>query len=288
MKLAGIEIPQKVINTHYDAELTALNSTPGYNTLAEQTAALLSKPAYAARQEQTALTPLTQFSIQATFRIMGDERVADGLPKEIAHRSSVASNCARLMATAALVEGHAAQYYMTNPHFKPLYEQPGSALQVLLTQNTPESIQSLATLGDAAFYDSSLVMGGALRFLQKERNLLAEAPAAEIVAGSTALQDITSVPDHALVTMRTKLGWPYANPKRYERTGSSLTFIESTRTLIRGLYQTNRGCPARNMPAGNGQRTTMLGKSWAGMASLFLTPDAIASGGLQKKIPLRR
>ncbi|HSX29242.1 MAG TPA: hypothetical protein VLE73_01640 [Candidatus Saccharimonadales bacterium] len=289
MKLGIIEVSQHVLDASYAAELDALE-TPAYDELAEQTALLTAKPQYKERRDAAALTPLTYFAVQAALRVMNDEAVAGRLPKEIYQRAVVAGDCARLMMTTAVTQSAAKHYYTTNPHLALLYHDRNLGLPIVLQGIDPKTNKVLPALVDAAFYDASLVMGGALRFLQKEKDLLASKPAADIIAKSVDLHMISGVPDledDRIVRMYKYLGWPYAGRDHYERMEDKVTFKPATRAFIRELYAPSRGCPARWLRRQADPPTNLLSEAWVDMATLYLPPGAIASGGLQRRVKLR-
>jgi len=151
------------------------------------------------------------------------------------------------------------------------------AKSILKELTDPKDMEYISSLGLAPVFDTSVVSGGALRFLQ-ERDLAGDDPAS-IIARSRRLLVISGIERGNSRKAFAYLGRPYAAAEHFElvpdREDTTLAFTEETSAFLRSLGD-GAGCPSAKQATLHDPNLTLLEDSWRRTVSYLVPPDATA------------
>jgi hypothetical protein len=224
--------------------------------------------------------PAVKLIVGATLNVLSLPDVAERLPQEVAARRSAALYAAEYATNLALTVDAFSHYYAKNSDLNNLAVRKGDALAI-------RDKTYLLSLGQAPFYDVSIVSGGAHRVIQE--NNISETPS-DVIARSTGLLAISGVYKGHSRKAVNYLGNPYARSEHLALEGQendpNVGFTPLANEFLRGLHEKGRGCPAGKIPSGASEGT-LLEEYWGKIVTYLVPPDATTDWYTDKQVAWR-
>jgi hypothetical protein len=199
-------------------------------------------------------------------------------------RAIIASDCATRVAKIGAVDEFFLSFLVHNRYTRRLLHPHDISYL-----NSPDRMSALST---TTFTDPSIVIGGALRLLNRVSKIGQEhEPAPAVIARSTRLLAVANLHSQNASSFWRQTGFPYTLPGRLqlgqdERQRKRVDFTSSTHALISALADISMGgCPAARIPLADA-RGTVLTESWQRLVDFFVVEGATTTMPNVRKIPL--
>jgi hypothetical protein len=252
----AVELSQEEIRAGLLPETTAfMGQTEDYTAMTGTVRELIENG-----HHEALYIPAVKFIVGATLGIVTQPQVEARLPKSVTARSQVAIHFSEYVADVGLRSGMFIDFYTRNAD---LQGAPIANGEIVHLADPNDKTKYLASIGGAPFYDSSLVSGGALNFLEEQN--VTETPAG-VIKRSPGLLAVSGVYKGLASVAFDYLGAPYASAEHFRlvpgKDETELAFTEETAALLRRLNVKGRGCPSAKIASPEKPAITVLEDSW--------------------------
>ncbi len=221
-------------------------------------------------QAEALYVPAVKLVVDSTLGILTQPEVEARLPREVATRRKVAVHFGEYVIGVAVHSDIFRHFYTKNQSLAPL------ARSILGELTNPDDTKYISALCLAPFFDTSVVAGGALGFLQR-REMAGQNPA-EVIGRSRGLLMIAGVEKGLSGKAFDYLGAPYAGDAHYtldERQDEpAVTFTAETRDYLHSLMTEDSGCPTGRLAEFGRPDVSLLQASWERLVNYLVPPDA--------------
>lgn len=254
----GIERPETIINPYIDRFRDPLHT----NALAAEVSVKM-------RQGDTDayFVPAVQFIIDASLGVVTEQHRRGVLPDQISARSKQAIRIVSQLARGSTESGLFINAYQRSPHLRRWLPENSEHLA---------DAEYMSSLGTATIDDTCRIVGGAFRVLQ-DRDL--ESHALPIITDSPALLVFGSVGKRQSKSVAMFLGTPYAQRRHYRIDADNdrvrVDLSPGCMRYILARRDELRGCPARKLKSGDGEKDSVMRQGLNNIAAFLLADGAV-------------
>lgn len=220
--------------------------------------------------------PVVKYIVNATLDMLTQPVVEERAPSEIGIRGAAASHYAKIAVNVGLNSGMFLHFYRHNADLR---DAPALRDRLHLLGGSLYS-DYLEGLGAAPFFDSSLVSGGAFKFLRQ--HAVTEDPASVIgrSAGLLAISGVDKDEDNADAVFD-YLGVPYAATEHFrfapDTEDTEVAFTEETNSFLASRHVAGGGCPSGKVVSPEKTDLSLLEDYWNRIVGYMVPRHATAN-----------